>query len=291
MDTLATRLLEARTDAGMTQAELARAAKLRNQSIIGALEASTRKDSTHIPAIAAALGVSALWLSRGIGQKKERDARGATVLDGNDQARAARVRQSREKRGLSTADVAKALTLPETVILDIESGARGYASHFSALASVLRVDSIWLLLGQTSPGMVRYTMYDDVRARCGPGETPPDYEPKNATTLLLSEEDSFRIVGRASNPDNRIQIIRAAGDSMLPTIAPGNFLFVDTEQPEFTGPGLYVLHQDGPICKRLSRVGPDIIVKSDNPLYDPYPWAPGSETDRIIGPVVKVMSF
>ncbi len=69
MKTLASRLSEARQNAGLTQADLAKLAGLKNQSIIGSLESGYRKTSSYIPAIAQALGVSALWLSDGRGPR------------------------------------------------------------------------------------------------------------------------------------------------------------------------------------------------------------------------------
>lgn len=69
MSLLSDRLKDARAESGMTQEELAKAAKLKNQSIIGMLESGQRKKSSYVPAIANALGVSALWLSTGTGPK------------------------------------------------------------------------------------------------------------------------------------------------------------------------------------------------------------------------------
>lgn len=68
MRTLAERLAHVRTECGITQAALARAAGV-NQSVIGGLETGYRKTSAYIPVIAAVLGVSALWLAEGRGPK------------------------------------------------------------------------------------------------------------------------------------------------------------------------------------------------------------------------------
>jgi len=70
MKTLAERLKISREESGLTQTELAGKAKLKNQSIIGSLETGHRKNSSHIPAIARALGVEALWLAEGKGKKE-----------------------------------------------------------------------------------------------------------------------------------------------------------------------------------------------------------------------------
>ncbi|MDY0072963.1 MAG: S24 family peptidase [Thauera sp.] len=69
MELLSTRLAAARAEAGLTQTELARAAGLKNQSIVGSLESGYRKSSSYTPALAAALGVNALWLAEGRGPR------------------------------------------------------------------------------------------------------------------------------------------------------------------------------------------------------------------------------
>jgi transcriptional regulator with XRE-family HTH domain len=70
MKTLAERLAACREDRGLTQTQLAKNARLKNQSIIGSLESGHRKSSSYIPAIADALGVNSLWLASGKGKKE-----------------------------------------------------------------------------------------------------------------------------------------------------------------------------------------------------------------------------
>lgn len=69
METLAKRLADARIKAGYSQAELAKAAGVKNQSTIGMLESGERLKSAYVPAIAAVLRVSALWLAEGKGPR------------------------------------------------------------------------------------------------------------------------------------------------------------------------------------------------------------------------------
>ena len=76
MSSFAERLAAARKEAGMTQAELARAAGLKNQSIIGSLESGYRKSTSYSPALADALGVSARWLADGKGSRTLAEATG-----------------------------------------------------------------------------------------------------------------------------------------------------------------------------------------------------------------------
>ena len=69
MKTLAQRLAKARIDSGMTQPELAKEAGVKNASTIGMLESGARLKSSYIPAMAKVLGLEALWLAEGKGQK------------------------------------------------------------------------------------------------------------------------------------------------------------------------------------------------------------------------------
>lgn len=64
MDTLSSRLLERRKELGLSQAALAKLAQV-SQSTIGNIESGIRTSPNSIPAIAAALGVRAIWLTEG----------------------------------------------------------------------------------------------------------------------------------------------------------------------------------------------------------------------------------
>ena len=70
MDTLQERLIHARKQKKMSQAELG-AAIGKSQSSIAALETGRNKASTDIAKIANALGVSAIWLDTGQGEMRE----------------------------------------------------------------------------------------------------------------------------------------------------------------------------------------------------------------------------
>ncbi|MER9691967.1 LexA family transcriptional regulator [Mesorhizobium sp. M0179] len=84
------------------------------------------------------------------------------------------------------------------------------------------------------------------------------------------------------------------GDSMLPTLAPGNRIIVDTRQNAFGPDGIYVFDDgDGePRVKRLSKVlfsnPPAVTILSDNPVHPPQN-ALLSDV-RIIGRVVGQVS-
>jgi transcriptional regulator with XRE-family HTH domain len=68
MYTLADRLVDARAKKGISQEKLAELAGV-SQSTIGNLESGTRATARRLPQIAAALGVSAIWLAEGTGPR------------------------------------------------------------------------------------------------------------------------------------------------------------------------------------------------------------------------------
>lgn len=73
--TLAARIKDARVTLGLTQAELAKRARL-SQQMIGKLESGKTLETSRIVAIAKALGVSPEWLATGTGAK----ARGVSEM-------------------------------------------------------------------------------------------------------------------------------------------------------------------------------------------------------------------
>lgn len=77
---IGSRVKQARKQAKMTQIELAARAGLK-QSTISDLEVGKSQGTTNLASLAAALGVSALWLETGRGPTRPGDPTGAEVLD------------------------------------------------------------------------------------------------------------------------------------------------------------------------------------------------------------------
>ena len=84
---------------------------------------------------------------------------------------------------------------------------------------------------------------------------------------------------------DRLAVITAKGDSMLPTIKPGAVLLVDLRMQEVLHDGLYVMRYGGQLhCKRVLVEPERIQVKSDNPAYGFFYCA--EHEVKIIGRVV-----
>lgn len=86
-----------------------------------------------------------------------------------------------------------------------------------------------------------------------------------------------------------LAMIVAAGDSMLPTICPGELLVIDHSKQHFSGDGIYVLNMNG--CCMVKRIqimcNNTIRIVSDNPAYPPQELKNGnieyiSVTGRVI---------
>ena len=67
---------------------------------------------------------------------------------------------------------------------------------------------------------------------------------------------------------DKLAVVTAQGDSMLPTIKPGAVLLIDLRRQELSHDGLYVMSYGGQLhCKRILLEPERIQVKSDNPAY------------------------
>ena len=141
-------------------------------------------------------------------------------------------------------------------------------------------------LEKTDDGVVFEAL--DVKAACGSGLISSDY-PEIISRMVMPVEKAFELIG-SINKSRNIKVIIAAKDSMVPTINPNDLLFVDTSINDYSGEAVYVLLHGGELlCKRLSLVGKDLKVISDNKSYESWLWIDRPEETRIIGKVVRAL--
>ena len=90
-------------------------------------------------------------------------------------------------------------------------------------------------------------------------------------------------------PAERLSVVRVEGDSMAPTLNPGDDIMVDLDDcTERLRDGIYVLRADDAlVVKRLALnpVGRRVTVQSDNPAYPDWPDC-GLDTINCIGRVI-----
>jgi phage repressor protein C with HTH and peptisase S24 domain len=134
-------------------------------------------------------------------------------------------------------------------------------------------------------GFVLVRAYD-VGASAGPGALAE--EDAEAASIALGQ-DFVRSI--ASGRVEALSKIRVEGDSMLPTLANGDEIVVDTDDASARlRDGIYVLRVDGALLvKRLAinPAGRRLSINSDNPAYPSWPDCDPA-TVTVIGRVVWV---
>jgi len=125
----------------------------------------------------------------------------------------------------------------------------------------------------------------DVSASMGVGRLMPDYETV-VDGIRLSKTWCSRHLS-VSHVAN-LATITAYGDSMRPTFEDGDLLLVDRGVTELRIDAVYVLaYRDELYIKRVQRrLDGSVMVRSDNPLYEPIVIDPGKNHLSVLGRVV-----
>lgn len=137
------------------------------------------------------------------------------------------------------------------------------------LARYFGVPEAWLgaPAGQGERPALRLVPRLDVLASAGAGTPAED----RAVTAEIGFSESWLMRLGPSGSSDRLSVIEVAGTSMLPTLAPGDEILVDTAD---THPreGIFVLRLDDALhVKRLVREGGRLRIRSDNPAAPPLP--------------------
>lgn len=138
------------------------------------------------------------------------------------------------------------------------------------IAQVGRVSLNWLITGEGSPVEVDYVYvpFIDVAASAGTGVLVQ----KESIESVIGFERSW-LQARLKGHLTDLSLIRVQGDSMSPTLADGDLIFVERQEEQNNcHEGIYVFQMDGDLLvKRLQRLpGSQIKVISDNPRFPPF---------------------
>lgn len=168
----------------------------------------------------------------------------------------------RRAKNLSREHVAKKLGLNLSTYGKVERGETGLTlDRLYELASIFKMEAEEILsYGKSKKGNVTYV---PVEAQAGflTGHTQEQMEEKTFDLPFISGTDLY--------------MINAAGDSMFPTIAPGDQIVIekvtDTASLKF-GKVYVVVANEGCVIKRIhSHDNPKkFTLKSDNLIYEPY---------------------
>ena len=109
-----------------------------------------------------------------------------------------------------------------------------------------------------------------VRASAGPGAIVAE---ESGRPYFAFDERWLKTL--TSSPSDKLSIIRVEGDSMAPTLNPGDDILVDLgDCDERLRDGVYVLRIDEAlVVKRIALhpIGGRVTVQSDNPAYPDWP--------------------
>lgn len=187
-----------------------------------------------------------------------------------------RVRAILDERNISQASFARKINVSPQVLSGWMVGRRtpGIA-ELATMSQELHVSPSYLISGRDDDPSCQSLVDEDgvciplldIKASCGNGK-----ELATATVVKLIKVNHQwinRYCGTA-NPQS-LNIICVTGDSMMPTLADGDFVVIDTSSTRaYTDSMFAFLLDDDLFVKRFQRQGRNLKVISDNPLYEPY---------------------
>lgn len=122
--------------------------------------------------------------------------------------------------------------------------------------------------------------YIHINPSCGHGTfvlDEPDVTPVKLGTRIIQD------VLHVQNP-NTLKVIRAAGDSMVPTIHDGDMCIVDTSRTDYMNGGVFLLtiNNDWYVKRIRKRMSGELDIISDNPRYQVETFKPNTDIDIYI---------
>ena len=120
-------------------------------------------------------------------------------------------------------------------------------------------------LGEYDPSAITIPLYN-VTASCGGGQ---DASPVQILKLIKVDPKFISRFAPGANP-KALHMITVEGDSMLPTVADGDSVIIDTSDKYVRRDGLYAVQMGGQIFVKRLQITPRCIkILSDNTLYPP----------------------
>lgn len=199
---------------------------------------------------------------------------------------ASRLRQVREHARMKQEEMAEFLDISPRSWQDYERGKSMPGGKVFERLSALRYNVNWIFTGE---GVMRLDPWEvcESQMKYNSGvDMEKDYilVPRYCVEVSAgggSLVDSEQVVDHlafktqwirstmALNPSD-IFLVSAVGDSMIPTIAPGDLLLVDKSQRDVRDDAVYVLLYDGSLmAKRLQKLyDGQLRITSDNQVYE-----------------------
>lgn len=196
-----------------------------------------------------------------------------------------RVRQLRIAKNMKIADLAEAVGVDAASISRLETGKQKQFNEQSLgkLAHSLGIEIAEFFTSDAENNIIRghnnnmrkdasrvKTLFRveilDVSVSAGDGLIQDGDVIDVIHSIEYSKDNALCMFG--GRPASQIKVINVRGDSMVPTIEPGDLIFVDISINRFVGDGIYVFVFDGKIhVKRLQMLPDHLLVISDNSIY------------------------
>ncbi|EQB2461957.1 XRE family transcriptional regulator [Klebsiella variicola] len=185
-----------------------------------------------------------------------------------------------KEKGWSKAELARQLGVStQTVVYWTKGTTVPRGKRLAQLSEISGYPQSWFL-GEETPASfpsssqkedtdsVKFKVLD-IEFSCGDGVSVKGDFIDVVRSIELDPEYARQVVG--NRPFKNIEIGNARGDSMSPTIAPGDLLFLDKTITYFDGDGIYAFcFESECYVKRLQKIGSKIVVLSDNSNYQSW---------------------
>lgn len=184
------------------------------------------------------------------------------------------IKAKREEKQLSQAELGRLLGVSQQHIQRFEKNYPVPVKYASKLAQILDIDIKELLpddlkeVSLEDPNLIKIDVLD-VRACCGNGVENFTENVIGQQMMTLSALREFT----QSAPEN-IKIIKAIGESMMPTIHTDDIVWVDISVKTPTSDGLYILCIGSDLLIRRIQINPfdnTAMIRADNSSYAPIP--------------------
>lgn len=205
-----------------------------------------------------------------------------------------RVRAILAERGISQASFARQIEVSPQVLSGWIMGRRTPSiKDLAAMSDALKVSPSFLISGYADDPYNQSLVDEDcisipmldVQASCGNGSIA-----ENCTMVKLIKVNHQwvnRYCGNACK--HSLNIISITGDSMMPTLADGDFVIIDVSATRVYTDSMFAFNLDEDLyVKRFQRQGRSLKVISDNPRYESYTLSPQDMEHgfRVLGRVV-----
>ena len=178
-----------------------------------------------------------------------------------------RIKFKRLELKLNQRDLAKKLKLTAPSISQWERGvSEPKGNNLINLAKVFKTTPEWILTGVDKQGdeplCVPIPLLENVTASGGVGSLNDEFHSASVIPIPYFVVQHRNV--------NKIECIQVMGDSMEPVLFDGGLVVVDRSEISIRDGKIYVFIHDGMLrVKRLVNIVGGIMIKSQNPVYEP----------------------